>query len=133
MVHDGDGLAGADARSGAAIDFRRGIKVVVIDDGRPAVVADLDQAPKRHSVAFAVADFEIADVVDFHAVFGRGLEVDLPVAILKEEVIDINRSQIRLQGRINVLKLDLLSFGFFLIDIDKKFLLGNAEAAEESE
>jgi len=38
-----------------------------------------------------------------------------------------------LQGRINVLKLDLLSFGFFLIDIDKKLRLGNAEATKEAD
>src|SRR5262245_60688422 len=132
MIHDGDGLTGADTRSRAAIDFRRGVHVVMVDYRRTAVIAHLDQGPERDAVAFAIPNFQIADVLDLHAVLGRGLEVNLPVAILKEEVIHIDRTQVSLQGGIDILKLNLLSLGFLFIDIDKELRLRDAEAAEEA-
>ena len=76
-----------------------GIEVVVVDDRRAAGVLDVDQRAQRHALAVGVADLQLADVLDAHAVARVGLDVDLPVAVLEGEVVDVGRAEVGLQRR----------------------------------
>ncbi len=92
-VHDVDPLAGAGARGPGSRDLGGRVEVVVVDDGRARCVLHVDQRGQRHAVALGVADLQVADVLDAHAVLRFGLDVDLPVAVLEGEVVDVERTQ----------------------------------------
>ena len=104
----------------------------MIHNRRAAVVAHVDQRPQRHAVALAVAHFEVADVFDLHPIARCRLQVDLPIAILKEEVVHIERTQIGLQRGVDVFEVDLLGLGLFFVDVDVELRLGDAEAGEQA-
>ena len=52
---------------------------------------------QRHHLALAVADLQLADVVGPQAIAGVGLDVDLPVAVVEREVVDVGRAEVGLQ------------------------------------
>ena len=130
-VHDFDALPRAGARGQNAGDLGRRIKIVVIDDSRPGSVFDMDQRGQRHAVALGVADLQPPDVLDAHAVLRVGLDVDLPVAVLEGEVVDVERSEIGLQGIVDVVERNALSLGLLAIDLDEYLGLGDTEGGEQ--
>ena len=60
------------------------------------------------------------------------LHVHLPVAVLEEEVVDVERAEIGLQRGVDVVEGDLLGLGLFVVDVDVELRLGDAEAAEQA-
>ena len=131
-VHDLDPLARTGARGQDARDLGRGVEVVVVDDGRAGGVLHVDQRGQGHAVALGVADLQSADVLDAHAVLRVGLDVDLPVAVLEGEVVDVVRSQIGLQGIVDVVQRHGLGLGLLAVDFDEDLRLGHAEGGEEA-
>ena len=81
--------------------------------------------------ALRVADFQPPDVLDLHAIAGIGLDVDLPVAVLKEEVVDVVGAEIGLQRVVDVGQGDVLGLELFAVDVHIELRLGDAEGGEE--
>ena len=100
----------------------------MVDDGRPGGVLDVDQRGQGHAVALGVADLQLADVLDAHAVLRVGLDVDLPVAVLEGEVVDVERAQVGLEGVVDVVERHALGLGLLAVDVDEELGLRDAEA-----
>src|SRR5207249_3949121 len=97
LLHQADGLAGAGAGGRVAGDFGGRLGVVVVDDGRAGHVPDGDHRLQRYHVAGGVTDAEPADVLGAQAVVGVGLDVDLPVAAIERDVVDVGGPQVDLE------------------------------------
>ena len=91
-------LAGADARRRVAGDFRRGIQVVVVDDGRPEMSLMAIIVLSGTMSPLALRTLSLPTSSGRSRYFGVGLDVDLPVAVVQGDVVDVGRAEVGLQG-----------------------------------
>ena len=70
----------------------------------PPTSRRLDQRAQRDHLTLLVAHLEQVDVLDAVAISPSAWSVDLPVAAELVEAVDVQRSQVDLQGLVEVLR-----------------------------
>ena len=134
LRHRGLSLAGAEPRSGSAVDVRRGVGVVALHHIRSEGARDVDHGAEGHHLAVRVAGLERHDVIELGAERRIRLRDYLEGAAETVEVVDVERAQVHLQGLEHVRKLHVLALGLDAIDIDVELrnvdLVGAKGAAE---
>ncbi len=124
MLHQAEGLAGAESRSGGAENGRRRIEIVAGDQLGALDLLDIEEGAQGHHLAFLVADIEILYVLGLQTIAVVGLDVDLKDLVEFVEQIDERRAQIGLEGLKHIRQRDLQ--GLRLGPVDVQVELGAA-------
>ncbi len=84
--------------AGFSVDRGRGIQVVADDHQRAADVLEAGERCRRGPSRRAALELDALEVVDLLAESAVGLDVDLPGAAEEVEVVDVQRTEVDLEG-----------------------------------
>src|SRR5262249_12945031 len=115
FLHDGNGLARAEAWPRTAVDSGRVEVVVAHHEHRSAVIVDSYQRPQGNRLPLSITDFQEVQSFDALAEISLRLDVHLPDAAEFVELIDVNRTHVGVEGGEHVVECHAHLLGLFAI------------------
>ena len=127
MLHQIEGLAGAEPGGGRAENGRRGVQIVTGDQLGTLDLPDIDQGAQRYHLSQLVADIKIFYVPGLQAVAAVGLNVDLEHLVVFVEQVDERGAQICLEGVKHIGRRDLQGLRLGPVDIQVELRAADAQ------
>src|SRR5499433_2131670 len=132
LLHEGEGLSGAESRSGAALNGRRRVEVVAGDQLRALDLLDLQQGVQGDHLPVQVADEEISHVLGLETEAAIGLDIDLEDLIELVEEVDERRAQIALECLEHARRLHLERLRLGPVDVQEELWAVGAEGGGQA-
>ena len=132
LLHGVDGLAGAEAGRGGAVDFSGAEKIVVIDDLGRGALGDGGEIFQRDHGSGIGADIVLADILWIGAELFVGLHVDAIGTVIEIEIVDVGRTHVDAERVGDLAERDVKALGLFAIDGDEVLRIVCGVGGEEA-